>query len=844
MERQAQVSRSGAKSRPQEFVRRRRWLRWAFPLVGFAALAWFLVRVIPKPSRATYPCQRAAFPVASAFVLWLAGVFGGGLALHRLKQLLRRSRVAAASAALLVGVLCAALTVGVSSLTWLSGATIYVTGGGTATAADRNYDRTQDHPGQAQYLGVGKGVYPGRVVLVRDTSAVTWDGSTGYWSGYPNSYTNNVVQAKANAMMEDAVMWLTGETTASAAWDALFKHRNGNGLGYQAGEKICIKLNMVTMIGSKNGNGTTDDRQYYSVDRNGDQISQYEYVANSRELVLALFNQLVNVVGVAEEDIYIGDPTGLFPNLEYTYLHDAFPNVHYMTRAPLPGREEWRDMWVDWDATYDNQSADADPYAYQDPDHELLFSGEDNDGPHLPYSGSHEHDYPPLQYQQAKYFINFAVLKSHNPAFTLCGKNNYGSIRIPNHNGYFDLHDSLPYATLHQDLQQYRCLVDLMGHKDLGGKTLLYLIDGLFAGYRQAGVSPPVKYRMWKGPSSPEWPALLLASQDPVAIDSVGFDILWEEGDVSWDYAPYNGASGGDAHLTRVKAGDDYLHEAALADAAPSGTVYDPERDGVPLGSLGVHEHWTKLGDFATAWQERYKYSRNLGTGYGIELIVAQPKIAGRHIFYNNSAWDGNDAGANANDDNAIAPDKMALRPGGTASSLNYTSYSRGINGIMVDLTDIGGTIDASDFEFRAGNDTGDPASWALVTATPSVTVRAGAGVNGSDRVTITFPDGAIAKKWLRVKVLANADTGLDAPDVHYWGNAIGETCNNPDNACVTPEDEVCVRNNPHTLAVNPASITDVCDFNRDKKVTPTDAILCRNNGTSQGSGALELITP
>jgi hypothetical protein len=46
-------------------------LRLAAIVSGAAALLWFLVRVIPKPSRASYPCQRAAFPVATGFVLWL-----------------------------------------------------------------------------------------------------------------------------------------------------------------------------------------------------------------------------------------------------------------------------------------------------------------------------------------------------------------------------------------------------------------------------------------------------------------------------------------------------------------------------------------------------------------------------------------------------------------------------------------------------------------------------------------------------------------------------------------------------------------------------------------------------
>jgi hypothetical protein len=34
--------------------------RWFLACSGLASLIWFLVRVVPKPSRASYPCQRAA----------------------------------------------------------------------------------------------------------------------------------------------------------------------------------------------------------------------------------------------------------------------------------------------------------------------------------------------------------------------------------------------------------------------------------------------------------------------------------------------------------------------------------------------------------------------------------------------------------------------------------------------------------------------------------------------------------------------------------------------------------------------------------------------------------------
>ncbi len=84
-------------------------------------------------------------------------------------------------------------------------------------------------------------------------------------------------------------------------------------------------------------------------------------------------------------------------------------------------------------------------------------------------------------------------------------------------------------------------------------------------------------------------------SQDGVAIESVLLDFLRSEGAVPSGTA------------------DNYMHEAAQADNPPSGTVYDPENDGIHLESLGVHEHWNNSTD--------KQYSRNLGTGEGIELI-------------------------------------------------------------------------------------------------------------------------------------------------------------------------------------------------------------------------------
>src|SRR5207248_11258177 len=136
------------------------------------------------------------------------------------------------------------------------------------------------------------------------------------------------------------------------------------------------------------------------------------------------------------------------------------------------------------------------------------------------------------------------------------------------------------------------------------------------------------------------------------------------------------------------------------------------------------------------------------------------PSVVGRFVFYNHSAFDGNNPSINSQDDNAIATDKQALLPGGTATFANYTSYSNGINGIMVDVASLAGSPTASDFSFRVGN-TNTPASWTTAPAPSKVVARPGAGAGGSTRIEITWPDGAIKNEWLQVTVKADAATGL-----------------------------------------------------------------------------------
>ncbi|HUT12392.1 MAG TPA: beta-propeller domain-containing protein [Thermoguttaceae bacterium] len=221
--------------------------------------------------------------------------------------------------------------------------------------------------------------------------------------------------------------------------------------------------------------------------------------------------------------------------------------------------------------------------------------------------------------------------------------------------------------------------------------------------------------------------------------------------------------------------------------------------------------------------------------------IVAPGTVVGRHVFYNNSALDGNDPAAGPGDAAAIASGKTALLPGETATFDNYTNYSRGINGLMIDVDHLpqGYTPDAGHFVFKVGNDD-QPAGWADAPGPNSITLQRGAGEGGSDRITVTWDDGAIVNQWLEVTMPAGLDTWLGEEDVFYFGNAVAESGNSDADARVTTIDLLLTRNNPRSF-LNPAPVDFAFDFNRDGRVNTTDVLLARNSQTNF-TNALKLV--
>jgi gluconolactonase len=504
---------------------------------------WFLIRVVPKPSRALYPCQRVAMPLASGFVAWLLGLFGSVVFFRRARRFLRQSRLGLATVCLIVAA-GLALTV-IQSLPE-----------SRSTAAE-----AKSH----EPIGQGKGIFPGRVVWVHDPAATDWDGP-GHGHLWEPAHTD---QGACEEMISKAVCSLTGRETDEAAWDALVRdHNQGRGrgdVGLRPGERVAIKVNFVGFIRTHGG----VDPETYKLE------SWRDYMNTSPQMIAALITHLTESAGVRESDIAVGDSLAYFADEYYEILSEQFPSVTYLDCRGKRGRTQMGFSMVPLHWSCNPEGC--------------------------------RQDYIPVEFAEADYLINLANLKAHpGSGVTLCAKNHYGSlIRLPPEKGYYDMHKS----AFSKGSQEYRCNVDLTGHAHLGGKTLLYLIDGLYGGVH---FTEKVPRRFQSAPFNGDWTSSLFASQDPVAIDSVGLDVLQAETAIQ-KYSCRPGT-------------EDYLHEAALADDPPSGTFYDPDHHGnhVRLASLGVHEHWNNPRD--------KQYSRNRGKPEGIELVKLSTTSADRSV--------------------------------------------------------------------------------------------------------------------------------------------------------------------------------------------------------------------
>jgi Bacterial Ig domain/Domain of unknown function (DUF362) len=498
------------------------WKGIWFHLAGIIAIIWFLIRVVPKPQRAQYPCQQVAISISLGYIAFWSILFTG-LVIWLQKAKTKFSKMAPT---FLAGFIV------MFTITGAVFATNYFQGDNTAAVS---WDPIPKQP-----MGAGTGVNPGRVVWVWNPNA-TEKNLTGYWWEQDN---NN--QGVIDQMFSVGVQQLTGTSNVSNAWNTIFRyfnqiHGNGN-VSYQPGEKITVKLNF---------NNALEGIAPYVREDNDRDASPY--------VVKALLRHLVNVVGVAQEDITLFDASRPIPNCFYnrvkyeTYpadmLVEEFSHIHYVdSTGGAAGREKVI------------------------PSNTKMYFA---DGTIRTL---------PTCVVEAKYIMNMPLLKRHpiQNGVTLSGKNFFGSFIEQ----VLDIH---PYHKSGLIMGNPAPQVDLFAYEQLGGKTLLYIGDGTFA--TKVDHQTIAKFLMY--PFNDDWTNSLFFSQDPVALDSVMYDFLLTEG------------------TNPIEGAQNYLHQAAV----PLPNVYDPEHDGIYLStSLGVHEHWDRTVNIFSA--ERYSGPSGGGIDY------------------------------------------------------------------------------------------------------------------------------------------------------------------------------------------------------------------------------------
>jgi len=269
------------------------------------------------------------------------------------------------------------------------------------------------------------------------------------------------------------------------------------------------------------------------------------------------------------------------------------------------------------------------------------------------------------------------------------------------------------------------------------------------------------------------------------------------------------------------------------------------ETSGNPGGTSSGWQSSPSYTDTGLQPGTQYTYTVTMRAGYytgspsAPASATTPAAVVDRHVFYNDSEHDGNNPAADAADDAAIDPTKAALLPGQAAGSANTTGYSKGVNGVMVDIAGLPlpASLLATDFEIRAGAD-GDPALWPVAAGPTDIAVREGAGTDGSHRVTLIWPNGSFTNTWVQVTVKATSNTGAVVDDVFYFGNVPGDS---DGNRTVDITDFNTLASNFDPSGANPGNSLSMGDFDLDGDIDITDFNTLASNFSP--APVLELIT-
>jgi len=513
--------------------------------------------------------------LASGFAIWLTASV---LSVLTGRRLLRHRYAALAVCAIV------ALTTTVWFLRPIGSAAA-----GTATRYDFA-PRDRNRP-----VGIARGIHPGRVVWAHDPAAARWSGarastSDTWWSDASTD------QNRVDAMLASDLRQLAGAASDEEAWQAIFQYYNRtsrrlDNRGYQAGEIVAVKVNLNNSSAAGPGN----------------------IVNVSPQVALAMVRQLVNRAHVPPGNIIVYEARRIIYPAMLTKIWSEFKDVRFVQESGPDAAQPKNPGYGDYHGLEAAQWVEGVSYSAHDYKDAKLI---------------------PKQVLDATYLVNVALLKAHSYPYagaeggdegqtgvTLTGKNHFAPIK-----GTPELHAAI--NTNQEAVKDaYSPIVDLAASPNLGAKTILYMLDGLYCARRHQSYplhfpNPPFNNRV-EPYANTDWPSSILASLDGVALDSVGLDILYSQTKNNEDHNHHSRI------LIRENA-DDYLQEEALAPHPPSGTAY--VQDGKPVASMGTEfKDYDNDGRpdilFTALSGETFPLFRNDGKGGFTDVTPASAQI-------------------------------------------------------------------------------------------------------------------------------------------------------------------------------------------------------------------------
>jgi len=253
--------------------------------------------------------MRAAFPLMSSFIIYLITLSGSLMAFRKAFFSLKKSRY----------VLAGTMTVVAIALFYA-----YVIHDSRVNVAKAEIIDPSDAPNTP--IGMATGIMPGRVVWCRDTAAT----KTNFRSGTYFFSSENNSPIIYHKMMRESVLKLTEKSNLKDAWESLFKYFNkkkkNQEVGYQTGEIIFVKINQG-IISWTCSESTGWDFNKSSNKKNAGACQGNPYT------ILALLSQLIDSVGIPQENIYVGDPISHIMKQHFDLWKSYYPNVKYADKS-------------------------------------------------------------------------------------------------------------------------------------------------------------------------------------------------------------------------------------------------------------------------------------------------------------------------------------------------------------------------------------------------------------------------------------------------------------------------------------------------------------------------------